>query len=96
MKGVMMFRKKGKLSPRFIGDFEILNHVVEVAYKLALPPNFFQKMSPRRVNIRNQPTALVDPLNEQVTHAEFRAAFQVLAQSKTVQVNQQAMAPTPS
>ncbi|XP_070011193.1 uncharacterized protein [Nicotiana sylvestris] len=39
MKGVMRFGKKGKLSPRFIGPFEILGHVGEVAYELALPPS---------------------------------------------------------
>ena len=39
MKGVMRFGKKGKLSPRFIGPFEILSRVGEVAYKLALPPS---------------------------------------------------------
>ena len=38
MKGVMRFGKKGKLSPRFIGPFEILRRVGEVAYELALPP----------------------------------------------------------
>ncbi|XP_028106940.1 uncharacterized protein LOC114305983 [Camellia sinensis] len=30
--------KKGKLSPRYIGPFEILQKIEEVAYKLALPP----------------------------------------------------------
>ena len=39
MKGVMWFKKKDKLSPRFIGPFEILSRVGEVAYKLALPPS---------------------------------------------------------
>ena len=39
IKGVMKFGKKGKLSPRFIGTFEILSRVGEVAYKLALPPS---------------------------------------------------------
>ena len=39
MKGMMRFGKKGMLSPRFIGPFEILDRVGEVAYRLALPPS---------------------------------------------------------
>ena len=38
MKGVMRFGVKGKLSPRFIGPFEILERVGDMAYRLALPP----------------------------------------------------------
>ncbi|XP_075080637.1 uncharacterized protein LOC142166117 [Nicotiana tabacum] len=38
MKGMMRFGKRGKLSPRFIGPYEILNRVRAVAYRLALPP----------------------------------------------------------
>ena len=37
MKGVMRFEKKGKLSPRYIGPFEIVERIGEVAYQLALP-----------------------------------------------------------
>ena len=36
-RGIISFGKKGKLSPRYIGPFEILQKIREVAYKLALP-----------------------------------------------------------
>ena len=36
---MVRFGKKGKLSPRFIGPFEIVQRVGECAYRLALPPS---------------------------------------------------------
>ncbi|XP_074304823.1 uncharacterized protein LOC141639644 [Silene latifolia] len=39
MRGVMRFGKRGKLSQKFIGPYEILDRVGEVAYRLALPPS---------------------------------------------------------
>ncbi|KAA0051502.1 pol protein [Cucumis melo var. makuwa] len=40
IKGVLRFEKTRKLSPRFIGSFEILERIGPVAYHLALPPVF--------------------------------------------------------
>ena len=38
LRGVKRFGVRGKLSPRFVGPFEILERVGEVAYRLAMPP----------------------------------------------------------
>ena len=38
-RGVVRFGKRGKLSSRFIGPFEILERVGTIAYWLALPPS---------------------------------------------------------
>ena len=38
-RGVVRFGKQGKLSPRYIGPFEVLESVGIIAYQLALPPS---------------------------------------------------------
>ena len=37
-KGVLRFRQKGKLSPCFMGPYEIVERIGEVEYRLRLPP----------------------------------------------------------
>jgi hypothetical protein len=41
MKGVSRFGVKGKLAPRYIGLFPILERCVQVAYSLQLPESLF-------------------------------------------------------
>ncbi|XP_028061583.1 uncharacterized protein LOC114265041 [Camellia sinensis] len=42
MKGQTRFGKKGKLSPRYIGPFQILERLGHVAYQIDLPPGMEQ------------------------------------------------------
>ena len=45
VRGITRFRNKGKLDPRYIGPFEILDEFGKVAYRLALPPQWLQYMT---------------------------------------------------
>jgi hypothetical protein len=38
MRGTRRFKVKGKLAPRYVGPFQILDRKGEVAYQLELPP----------------------------------------------------------
>ena len=55
-RGLQRFGQSGKLAPRFIGPFEILERIGAVAYRLALPPqlpdvhNVFHVSMLRRYN----------------------------------------------
>jgi len=39
MRGVWRFGNKGKLSPRYVGSFQVLKKVSPVAYKIEMPPS---------------------------------------------------------
>jgi hypothetical protein len=38
MRGTRRFKVKGKLTPRYVGPFKVIDHKGEVAYQLELPP----------------------------------------------------------
>ena len=42
VKGVVRFGIKGKLNPRYVGPYEILERISPVAYRLALPPSLLE------------------------------------------------------
>ena len=61
MTRVSRFGKKGKLAPRYIGPFEILERVNTVAYRLALPPDLSQVHSVFHVSMLRK--YIRDPLH---------------------------------
>nr|CAD1829911.1 unnamed protein product [Ananas comosus var. bracteatus] len=79
MRGVKRFGVWGKLSPRYIGPYEILERVGMVAYRLALPPkladvhNVFHVFNLRKYIHDPEHAMLYEPpeLQEDLSYEEF-------------------------
>ena len=81
MKGVVRFGKKGKLSPRYVGPYEIIRRVGKVAYELGLPkemelvhPVFHVSMLRKCVGDPNSivPLEVVGVVEDNLTYEEVR------------------------
>nr|GFB41040.1 putative reverse transcriptase domain-containing protein [Tanacetum cinerariifolium] len=70
-KGVVRFGKRGKLNPRFVGPFKILERIGDVAYKLDLPEelnrvhNTFHVSNLKKCHA-DEPLAVPKPMEFQV------------------------------
>ncbi|GKE68788.1 hypothetical protein Tco_1526860 [Tanacetum coccineum] len=59
-KGVVRFGKKGKLAPRFVGLFKIIEKVGHVAYRLVLPEEL--SCVHHTFHVSNLKKCLADPI----------------------------------
>ncbi|XP_020080933.1 uncharacterized protein LOC109704588 [Ananas comosus] len=81
MRGVKRFGVREKLSPRYIGPFEVLERVGAVAYRLALPPKLagvhdvFHVSNLRKYVHDSEHVMFYDPpdLQEDLSYEEFPA-----------------------
>ena len=71
---ILRFGQKGKLSPRFIGPYEILERIGPVAYQLALPPELAKLHDVFHVSMlrryRSNESHIL-PVQEVQVHADF-------------------------
>ncbi|KAA3469711.1 Transposon Ty3-G Gag-Pol polyprotein [Gossypium australe] len=69
-KKVLRFGRKGKLSPRFIGPYEITERIGPVAYRLALPPELDRIHNVFHVSMlrlyRSDPSHLFSPIEVEI------------------------------
>ncbi|KAA3480541.1 Retrotransposable element Tf2 protein type 1 [Gossypium australe] len=71
-KKILRFGHKGKLSPRFIGQYEIIERIGPVAYQLALPSELEKIHNVFHVSMlhhyRSDPSHVISPLEIEIQH----------------------------
>ncbi|GFY97535.1 hypothetical protein Acr_12g0000760 [Actinidia rufa] len=77
-KGLMRFGHSGKLSPRFIGPFEILDRIGAVAYRLALPPRLANILTSMRMSRNEERPIRVLDTRDQVLRGKTIPLVKVL------------------
>ncbi|XP_050233108.1 uncharacterized protein LOC126681605 [Mercurialis annua] len=78
MKGIIRFGKKGKLAPRYVGQYQIVERIGSVAYKLDLPPEMSQVHPVFHISILRKyvsdPSRVIQPqavgVSEELTYEE--------------------------
>ena len=95
-KGVLRFGKRGKLSPRYIGPYEIVSKVGPVAYKLKLLPElsrihdtFHVSMLRKYISdpshvLREQPVQLKENLTYEETPVQIIDCKEQVLRSKVI------------
>ncbi|GJT54107.1 putative reverse transcriptase domain-containing protein [Tanacetum coccineum] len=81
-KGVVRFGKRGKLNPRYVGPFKVLEKVGEVAYKLELPEELRVKPSTSASGSQPSGNTKKDKIQQtsgtdNVQHSKFNANFEL-------------------
>ena len=69
-RGVVRFGKRGKLSSRYIGPFEVLKMVGTVAYQLVLPPRLLGVHEVFHISMLRKYTPDVMPLTRHPVASE--------------------------
>ncbi|KAL0417133.1 UNVERIFIED_CONTAM: Transposon Tf2-11 polyprotein [Sesamum latifolium] len=82
-KGILRFGRQGKLSPRYIGPYEIIERIGPLAYRLALPMELLQIYDVFHVSLlrryRSHPSHVIrEPeieISEELTYMENQRRF---------------------